>query len=330
MSTDKQGSTAKPYANQTKTVRVAILAHQHVTLFELSCAVELFALPRPEFKEWYDTQVITLEDAPIQTTGNMTLVTESAISLEPFDTLIIPGWPTGDDTIPPLIAKEVTRFVNAGKRVLSLCSGSFLLARLGLLAGRKATTHWMYESKFREQFPDVDYQSDVLYVLEGQIGCAAGSASALDLGLAIIREDFGYQIANQVAKRLVISSHRTGGQAQYVETPMLKVPSSFSNAVEWANEHLSQAISVDEWASHANMSRRTFDRKFRSSFNLSPKAWLIKQRIERAKGLLETEPLSIEQLAQQSGFDSAVTLRHHFRRLVGVSPQQYREKFKLS
>ncbi|WP_038173518.1 helix-turn-helix domain-containing protein [Vibrio pacinii] len=306
---------------------VAILAHSHLTLFEMSCAIELFALPRPEFTTWYQTDVVSLEQGAINTTGNISLNVTSISSLEAYDTLVIPGWPTWDYPTPAAISQQVRQFVDSGKRVLTLCSGSFLLGTLGLLNGRKATTHWMYQQRFCQQFPQVDYQPDVLYVFDGNIGCSAGSAAALDLGLAVIRQDFGYHVANQVAKRLVVSSHRLGGQAQFVDTPLLAVPNQFAQAIDWANSHLDRNMNVDELAREANMSRRTFDRKFRASFNLSPKEWLIQQRIERAKGLLEQQAHSIEQLAAISGFDNATTLRHHFRRLVGVSPQQYRKQF---
>jgi AraC family transcriptional activator FtrA len=308
--------------------RVAILAHSHVTLFEMSCAVELFALPRPEFEDWYQTDVINMEGQAITTTGGIVMSTKHTDCLESYDTLIIPGWPTWDYPIPQNIARELSKFALSGKRMLTLCSGSFLPAKLGLLDGKVATTHWMYEKAFREQFPQIRYQSDVLYVFDGNIGCSAGSASALDLGLAVIRQDYGYAIANQVAKRLVVSAHRQGGQAQFVETPILEVPNQFSDALDWANQHLDKSIGVNALASKANMSRRTFDRKFRASFDLSPKEWLIQQRIERAKGLLESDNHSIDHLASLSGFENATTLRHHFRRIVGVSPNQYRQQFK--
>lgn len=307
--------------------RVAILAHSHVTLFEMSCAIELFALPRPEFEDWYVTDVVNMEDKPIATTGNIILTTQYTDNLEKYDTLIIPGWPTWDYPTPDIIEREVSNFVSAGKRLLTLCSGAFLPAKLGLLDGKVATTHWMYEKAFREQFPQIRYQSDVLYVFDGNIGCSAGSASALDLGLAVIRQDYGYAIANQVAKRLVVSAHRQGGQAQFVETPILEVPNQFSDALDWANQNLDKSISVDALANKANMSRRTFDRKFRASFDLSPKEWLIQQRVERAKGLLENNSTSIECLAYQAGFENATTMRHHFRRLIGISPHQYRNQF---
>lgn len=310
-------------------INVAILAHSNATLFEMSCAIELFALPRPEFDSWYRTDVINMEECDIQATGQITIRTQYQPSLSKYDTLIIPGWPTGDSPIPELIKQQVLQFSQDGKRILTLCSGAFLLGKLGLLDGKKATTHWMYEEAFKAQFPNALYQEDTLYTFDGQIGCSAGSASALDLGLAVIRQDFGYEIANQVAKRLVVSSHRSGGQAQFVDTPILEVPNQFSAAMDWANSNITSAITVDLFASKANMSRRTFDRKFRSSLNMSPKEWLIQQRIERAKSLLETETISVEQLANLAGFDNAVTLRHHFRRLVGVSPNHYRQQFKV-
>ncbi|NVD08539.1 helix-turn-helix domain-containing protein [Vibrio sp. JPW-9-11-11] len=307
--------------------KVAILAHSHLTLFEMSCAVELFALPRPEFVNWYQTEVVSLEQDQINTTGSIQLTVKHVDHLEDYDTLIVPGWPTWDYPTPATIEQQVRRFVQDGKRVLTLCSGSFLLARLGLLNGKRATTHWMYQGQFCQQFPQINYQPDVLYVFDGNIGCSAGSAAALDLGLAVIRHDFGYQIANQVAKRLVISAHRSGGQAQFVDTPMLEVPNQFSQALDWASSHLDKSITVAELAEKASMSRRTFDRKFRASFNLSPKEWLIQQRVERAKGLLEERAFPVEQLATLAGFDNATTLRHHFRRLIGVSPLQYRKQF---
>ncbi|WP_394248487.1 helix-turn-helix domain-containing protein [Vibrio profundi] len=309
--------------------KVAILAHRHVALFELACAAELFALPRPEFSNWYHAEVVNLEDCAMECTGNVTLQSRYTESLQDYDLLVIPSWPTDDYPVPHLIREQIEQFAQSDKRVISFCSGAFLLAELGLLDGRKATTHWRYEKEFRQRFPHVEYEPNVLYVFDGKIGCSAGSAAGLDLGLAVIRGDYGYQIANQVAKRLVISAHRSGGQSQFVESPILEVPNQFSDALEWAQKNLTQAIQIDELACKANMSRRTFDRKFRASFNLSPKEWLIRQRIERAKGLLETRSHHMEQLASMAGFDNAITMRHHFRRLVGVSPKRYRQQFSV-
>jgi AraC family transcriptional activator FtrA len=308
-------------------IAVAILAHPQVALFEMACAAELFALPRPEYEDWYQTDIVSFESSAINSLAGLVLQTKTVSSLEDYDVLIVPSWPTSAGHVSAALEYQVKQFAQQGKRILSFCSGAFLLAELGLLSQRKATTHWRYEEAFRSRFPDVEYQNNVLYVFDGTIGCSAGSAAGLDLGLAVIRSDFGYQVANQVAKRLVVSSHRLGGQSQFVEAPILAVPNQFSHAIEWAQRNITQAIHVGQLAQKANMSRRTFDRKFRSSFDLSPKEWLIQQRIERAKGLLESGDTAIEVLASQSGFDNAITMRHHFRRLVGVSPKQYRAQF---
>lgn len=307
--------------------RIAILTHAHCSLFELGCAVELFALPRPEIAHWYACDVVNLEGAPFESTAGVTIAAKCVTSLSDYDTLVIPSWPTQGAPVPEALAREVRAFAQAGKRLLSFCSGAFLLAELGLLDGRQATTHWRYAEQFKARFTQVNYVDDVLYVWQDPIGCSAGSAAALDLGLAVIRHDFGYKVANQVARRLVMSAHRAGGQSQFVEAPMLAVPNQFAGALDWAQQHLTSPINVDQLAARANMSRRTFERKFRASFNLSPNEWLIQQKIERAKGLLEETTLPLERLAEQSGFDSVVTLRHHFRRLLGVSPKQYQQQF---
>lgn len=309
-------------------LKVAILSHPDVSLFELSCAVELFALPRPEFEDWYQTKIINLDNQTINSTGNVLLQTEHVDSLEQFDLLVVPNWPSQPKTIDQKIVDEVSLFAKQNKRILSFCSGAFLLAELGLLNGRKATTHWQFAKTFQQRFPQVRYVDNVLYVFDGRLGCSAGSAAALDLGLAVIRQDFGYHVANQVAKRLVVSAHRTGGQSQFVQSPVLQIPNQFSESLQWARANLKRSINVDMLASKANMSRRTFDRKFRASLDLTPQEWLIIQRTELAKGLLESEDLSIEQLAIEAGFNNAVSMRHHFRRIVGVSPSQYRDQFK--
>ncbi|WP_295891918.1 helix-turn-helix domain-containing protein [uncultured Vibrio sp.] len=308
-------------------MKVAILSHAEVSLFEIACAVELFALPRPEFESWYQADVINLGCDTIKSTAGVGLITRQVSSLLDYDLLVIPSWPTSAKPIPRKIEQEVTQFHQQGKRVLSFCSGAFLLAELGILNEKKATTHWRFESIFRQRFPHIKYASNVLYVFDGNIGCSAGSAAGLDLGLAVIRHDYGYQIANQVAKRLVVSGHRNGGQSQFVDSPILEVPNQFSHAIEWAIDNIAGTITIDDLAIKANMSRRTFDRKFRASFNLSPKEWLINQRVERAKGLLESSTLSIEQLSQEAGFDTAMTMRHHFRQIVGVAPKVYRQQF---
>ena len=310
--------------------RVAILGHSSTSLFELACAVELFGLPRPEYANWYECDVVNFEQSVLNATAGVGLQVKIIKELQGYSTLVVPNWPTGLTEVSSVLANEILKFAAEGKRIISFCSGAFLLAELGLLNGRSATTHWRFAEEFKARYPLVNYVDDVLYVYGEKLSCSAGSAAALDLGLEIIRRDHGYKIANQVARRLVLSAHRQGGQSQFVETPLLNTPAQFSHALQWALKHLSEAIDVANLAEKANMSRRTFDRKFRASLNQSPKAWLISQRIERAKTLLEAEDWNIDTIALQCGFESAITLRHHFKTQLGVSPQQYRKQFSRS
>ncbi|MDP2571986.1 helix-turn-helix domain-containing protein [Vibrio penaeicida] len=308
-------------------MRVAILSYPNVALFELACAVELFGLPRPEFENWYQCDVVSFEFDPFESTAGLLLQAKQVSSLKGYDMLVVPSWPAQGMEIPSALKEAVTAFHQAGMRMVSFCSGAFLLAELGVFDGRNTTTHWRYADAFQQRFKHLHYIDDVLYVYDGNIGCSAGSASAIDLGLEIIRQDYGYAIANQVARRLVVSAHRLGGQSQFVETPILEVPNQFSHSIDWALSHLNENIEVDALASRASMSRRTFDRKFRTSFNLSPKAWLTQQRLEKAKTLLENERYSVEKIAELSGFENAITMRHHFRKQLSISPNQYRNQF---
>ncbi|PKF81355.1 AraC family transcriptional regulator [Vibrio sp. vnigr-6D03] len=308
-------------------MRVAILSYPNVALFELACAVELFGLPRPEFENWYQCDVVSFEFDPFESTAGLLLQAKQVSSLTDYDMLVVPSWPAQGVEIPSALKEAVSAFHHVGKRMISFCSGAFLLAELGVFDGRDTTTHWRYADAFQQRFKHLNYIDDVLYVYDGNIGCSAGSASAIDLGLEIIRQDYGYAIANQVARRLVVSAHRLGGQSQFVETPILEVPNQFSQSIDWALSHLNENIEVDELASRASMSRRTFDRKFRTSFNLSPKAWITQQRLEKAKTLLENEYYSVEKIAELSGFENAITMRHHFRKQLSISPNQYRNQF---
>lgn len=310
-----------------KSPRVAILSYQNTALFELGCAVELFALPRPEFEHWYSAQVVCFEEGPLATTGGIQLITEKIDNLDAYDMLIVPSWPTNINQIRGQLADAVGEFYATGKRIISFCSGAFLLGTLGILDNRKATTHWRYACKFKQRFPNVEYVDDVLYVLEDNVACSAGSAAAIDLSLEIIRQDYGAERANQVARRLVISAHRKGGQSQFIEASVQTKPSLFSNSVDWALSNLGSAFSIDELATRASMSRRTFDRKFRQSFGTSAKDWLVTQRLHMARDLLEKTPQNIELIAHAAGFDNAASMRHHFRKVLGVSPRQYRDQF---
>ena len=310
--------------------KLAILAYPRVAMFELSCAIELFALPRPEYADWYQAEVVSFESQALDVCGAMQLRVKHVSQLDEYSMLVIPGWPTNDKRVRLALAEQVRQFADSGKQIISFCSGSFLLAQLGLLQGKQATTHWRYAELFRQRFPQVHFVDDVLYTQDGNISCSAGSAAALDLGLQIIRQHYGHQIANQVARRLVISPHRSGGQAQYVETPIARQQGEFATTLDWAIANLQHIVSVAELADKANMSRRSFDRHFRQALGTSAKNWLNQQRVQLAKQLLESEQLSIEQLAAKVGYDNAITLRVNFHKFVGIAPSQYQVQFSRS
>jgi AraC family transcriptional activator FtrA len=310
--------------------KVAILAFDQIAMFELACAVEIFALPRPEYKNWYQTDVVCFDKTNIQATGGISLVVKLVNDLSDYQTLVIPSWSSINKHLRLDMAEKINAFAKQGKRIVSLCSGAFLLAQLGLLQNKRATTHWRYSDIFKQRFPLVNFVDDVLYTHDQNISCSAGSAAALDLGIEIVRQDFGHEIANQVARRLVISPHRHGGQSQYIETPVAKNTGAFSCTLDWTIKHLNQPLSVDDLAQHASMSRRSFDRHFKGALGVSPKAWINQQRINLAKQLLEAEDLSIEQLARKVGYDNGITLRFNFIKYVGVAPSRYQSQFKMN
>ncbi len=247
--------------------------------------------------------------------------------LKTADRIIVPGWRDLNETPPESLLSALRESHACGANLLSFCSGAFVLAATGLLDGQCATTHWRYGDRFKALFPAVTFVPDVLYIDEGGLATAAGSASAIDLSLHVIRRDFGPKVANTVARRLVVPPHREGGQAQFIEQPLRDEENRLSAVLDWARGRLHQDIGVDEWADEAAMSRRTFDRQFRQTTGQSPKQWLINERVAFSKELLETTSFSVEEIATRIGFGTAMTLRHHFRIQVGISPTRYRQRF---
>ena len=310
---------------------VAVLAYDRLCAFEFGIATELFGLPRPEFDDWYDFSICGLETGLLSSIGGLKILPDRGLEgLRKADRIIVPGWRDLNERPPEGLLHDLRVAHGRGAELVSFCSGAFVLAATGLLNGRRATTHWRYGERFKKLFPKVTFVPDVLYIDEGGLATAAGSASAIDLGLHVIRRDFGAQVANAVARRLVVQPHREGGQAQFIEQPVRDEESRLSSVLDWARAHLQRDIGIDEMAGVAAMSRRTFDRQFRQSTGISPKQWLINQRIAAGKELLESTALSVEEIATRIGFGTAMTLRHHFRGQVGVSPTRYRESFRRS
>ncbi|CAN5140121.1 transcriptional regulator FtrA [soil metagenome] len=309
---------------------VAALVYDNLCSFEFGCAAEIFGLPRPEMGEdWYRFITCAVEPGPLRAMGGLRIEADHGLEgLAEADTIIIPGWKSAEAAPSPALVAALIAAHARGARIVTICSGVFVLAASGLLDGRRATTHWGYAAKLAALYPLVTVDANVLYVDEGELLTSAGSAAGLDLCLHLVRRDFGPKIANQVARRLVLAPHRNGGQAQFIERAVSpRDGDRFADVIASLRERLDQPLSIAGMAAAAAMSERTFIRRFKAAMGAAPGDWLIGARVDRARELLELEALSIEDVAAQSGFGAAATLRHHFRRRVGVSPAAYRQQF---
>jgi transcriptional regulator GlxA family with amidase domain len=228
----------------------------------------------------------------------------------------------------PEVATAVRAAADRGIRVLASCTGVFLLGEAGLLDGRECTTHWRYGKLLAERFPLAKVNADVLYVEDDMILTGAGSAAGIDASLHLMRQVFGAKVATTTARRIVVSPHRDGGQAQFVRTPMGQTEAdTLAPLLAWASDHLEEPLSVEKLAAQAHMSARTFARRFRDETGTTPLQWLTSQRLAQAEEMLENSSLSVEQIATRVGFGNAATLRHHFAAARGTTPQQYRKTF---
>ena len=310
--------------------RVVVLAYDGLCTFEFGIVVEMFGLARPEFDDWYSFSVCGLTRRAVRATGGVTVMPHGDLrALERADTIIIPGWPKPIAAPPERLVGALIKAHERGARLVSICVGSFVLSATGLLDGRRATTHWRFADQMAHEFPRVRVEPDVLYVDEGDILTSAGSAAGIDLCLHIIRKDFGTVVANAVARRAVVSPHREGGQAQFIDMPVGEAANPWlSTLLHWVSARLDKRITIGQLAKAAHVSPRTLTRRFASATGTSPHQWITALRVRRAKDLLETTSLSIEAVAGKSGFGSAALLRHHFRAAVKVSPSSYRRRFR--
>lgn len=312
--------------------RVAILAYDGLGAFEFGIALELFALRRKNLPvKWYQCEVCSLEAGPIRATGNIRIHTRSGLaSLRSAGTIVIPGWRDADE-IPPASLLGALRSAHArGARLVSICSGVFVLAATGLLDGKHATTHWRYAERLAARYPKIRVRPDVLYIDEGSILTSAGSAAGIDLGLHIIRLDYGAEIANEIARRMVMPPHREGGQAQFVRNPIRAAATDgLAPVLAWAQSHLDHTLRVSDLARKAAMSARTFARRFVDQTGTTPHQWLMHQRLLEARRLLETTTETMDRVAEAVGLQTAATLRHHFRRVLHTTPTAYRRQFSV-
>lgn len=312
---------------------VVALAYDGLCTFEFGVAVEIFGLDRPEMGgNWYRFAVAAIEPGRLRAAGGIRVETDGGLSLlARAGTIIVPGWRGADTPVPPRLVSALRRAHARGARLLSFCSGVFVLAATGLLDGAQATTHWRYAERLARMYPSIRVVPGVLYVDEGNLLTAAGSAAGIDLSLHLIRRDWGTAAANSVARRLVVQPHRDGGQAQFIEAPVpdAREGGRLGALLERMRADPAADTNLAALARAAGMSRRTFLRRFKANTGTTPVAWLAAARVARARDLLASSVAPIDEVAAAAGFGSAATLRHHFRKQMQLSPAAYRRQFGM-
>lgn len=320
--------------------RVVVLALDGVIAMELGFPSRFLAhrslLPgwpsAPTGSAPYDVRLVALGNRPVRTSAGFDAApTHSIDELRTADTVIVCGFNGNPVLSTGQLSPELRRaldLVPAGARWMSICTGAFVLAAYGLLDGRRATTHWMHAEEFREFFPQVELDPQVLFVDHGDVLTSAGNAAGIDALLHLIRTDLGPVIANQVARGCVVAPMRSGGQAQFIERPVPeRIDGGLTPVRDWVLARLGQPTTLEDAARQAAMSVRTFTRRFREETGQTFGQWLIAARVERARELLETTDLGVESVARRCGFGSSAALRAQFRVSTGLSPAAYRNTF---
>ena len=321
--------TAAPQVHE-----VAVLALAETMAFEiglasrfLGSAVDAAGAPL------YRVRVASLDGGPVRTSAGYSILPEHDASiLDTADTVVIPGVydisAMTDGTLPADLTALLCRTATTA-RMVSICTGAFVLGAAGLLDGRPATTHWMHSSDFARLYPQVRLDPDVLFVDDGDVLTSAGVAAGIDLLLHIVRRDHGTAAANRVARRNVIAPWRDGGQSQFIERPVPEIGDSGTAATRaWALERLAEPLSLADLAVHARMSVRTFTRRFREETGLSASRWLVQQRVALARRLLETTDTPVEKIAAEAGFGTTASMRQHLHTAIGVAPLAYRRTYR--
>ena len=309
---------------------VAVLILPNVASFELGVFAEVFGVDRSdENLPVYDFAVCSPGGETVRTSEGFWVTPTHGLSrLDDADLIGVGAMGTDVQPGPDVIA-ALKRAEARGAWLVSACSGAFVLARAGLLDGRRCTTHWRYTDLLAATVPSADINPDVLYVQDGRVVTGAGTAAGIDACLHVIRAEYGTTVANGVARRMVVPPHRDGGQRQYVQSPVVAADAdTLAPLVEWIQENLDCEINVEVLARRAHLSPRTFARRFLAETGSTPHQWVTGQRLELAERLLEDGDEPVELVASRSGFGSAAVLRHHFQRHRGTTPQAYRRAFR--
>lgn len=310
--------------------RVAVLAFEGISPFHLAAPYAVLAgTGRPAGDLPYRLVTVAERPGPVATSAGWPVVVEHGLKgLAAADTVVLPSWDTSREPSAALL-EAVTRAHGRGARVVGLCLGAFVVARSGIADGREVATHWAAAAELARACPQVRVRSDVLWCDEGDVVTSAGVAAGLDCLLHLVRTDLGAATAARVARALVLAPHREGNQAQFVPAPVRGAAGTdlFDDALDWALDHLADRVGLDAWAARAAMSRRTFTRRFRERMGTSPAAWLLDQRLLRARELLETTDRPVDAIAQAVGFATGASLRAHFTERFGTTPGRHRRAF---
>ncbi len=315
---------------------VAAVVLDGFTPFELGVLCEVFGTDRTdEGLPSYDFAVVAGQPGPLRSEAGFTLGTPFNLDrIEQADLIAVPA--IRDDVsrceqrqFPGPLLAALRDGVSRGARVLSVCTGAFILGAAGLLDGRRCTTHWRQAKDLARMFPAADVDPSVLYVDDDPVITSAGTAAGIDACLYLVRKEQGSRVANAIARRMVVPPHRDGGQAQFVERPVAELSAdTLSDVIGWMERHLDEQVSIAELATRAAMSERTFARRFVQETGTTPQRWLTGQRILLAQQLLEESDATVDVVAERSGFGNATALRHHFRAWRATTPHAYRRQFR--
>lgn len=333
MSSDPEHEEREP---EFRPHRVAVLALDGLLPFELGIPHRIFGRPRDALgRLLYEVVTCSIRPpGPVQTDADFAIQVEHGPrTLATADTVIVPAsyelGPVFEEGVLTDELAAALAHIRPGTRLASICTGVYVLAAAGLLDGRPATTHWADAERFQRLFPRIEVDADVLFIDDGDVLTSAGVAAGIDLCLHMVRRDHGTAIANEVARRTVVPPHRDGGQAQYIHRPVPDPQqASTTTARAWALGRLHEPIQLRDMADQEAMSVRTFTRRFREEVGISPGQWLTQQRVERARHLLESTDLSVDQVAGEAGFGTAQSMRQHLQAALGVTPTSYRRTFR--
>jgi transcriptional regulator GlxA family with amidase domain len=311
---------------------VAAVVLDGVNPFELAVVCEVFGIDRSDDGlPVYDFAVASAEGPVVSTRAGFSMNVEHGLErLEEADLIAVPaGARYGSREYPPELLKALRRGIERGARVLSVCSGVFVLAEAGLLDDRRCAVHWHDADQLARSYPRLTVEPDVLYVDEDPVITSAGTAAGIDACLHIVRKEQGPEVANKIARRMVVPPHRDGGQAQYIERPL---PRSHGDTVAevlvWMERHLDEEVTVEQLAERAHMSPRTFARRFQQETGTTPYRWILRQRVLLAQRLLEGTDETVDAIAGRAGFGNAAALRHQFVQTIGTTPHAYRRTFR--